>query len=195
VVVPSANVALERIIQVSVQAIDCCRSATERTRPSSAATATPAPPLRLVVAPHWIALPTLALADTASTLESIGDLWSLAAGGSIGVLSSIFFTASAKALRSGQTLVDALIDGQERVSQSGGARLGDRTLLDALVPALHALRQGVTSMQSQQQRMVLSRHSEDAARACWPLRVHRRLLGIVDPGALAIAIKAFESIV
>jgi dihydroxyacetone kinase len=193
VVVPSANVALERIIQVVCKRLIAaeaqlneldrqCGDGDTGTAIASGCRAT------------LDALPTLALADTASTLESIGDLWSLAAGGSIGVLSSIFFTASAKALRSGQTLVDALIDGQERVSQSGGARLGDRTLLDALVPALHALRQGVTDAVTAAKNGAAGTAKMPRARAGRSEYIGGDLLGIVDPGALAIAM-AFESIV
>ena len=63
-------------------------------------------------------------------------------GGSSGVLLSIFFTAAAQALDDGAALPKALLAGLERMTFYGGAKLGDRTMIDALEPALKALDAG-----------------------------------------------------
>ena len=63
-------------------------------------------------------------------------------GGSSGVLLSIFFTATGQRLAEGADLPAALAEGLARIRFYGGAAPGDRTLIDALAPALDALRQG-----------------------------------------------------
>ncbi|RUZ51227.1 DAK2 domain-containing protein, partial [Mesorhizobium sp. M7A.F.Ca.US.003.02.2.1] len=84
-------------------------------------------------------LDTLPLAEPAATLGAIGDILSASMGGSSGVLLSIFFTAAAQALGGGASLPRALLAGLERMTFYGGARIGDRTMVDALEPALKAL--------------------------------------------------------
>jgi dihydroxyacetone kinase len=49
---------------------------------------------------------------------------------------SIFFTAAGQKLHDGQPLPEALLSGLAQMKQYGGADLGDRTLIDALQPAL-----------------------------------------------------------
>jgi triose/dihydroxyacetone kinase / FAD-AMP lyase (cyclizing) len=88
------------------------------------------------------ALPSLPLADPAATCLRIGDLLSSSMGGSSGVLLSIFFTATGQRLAEGADLPAALAEGLARIRFYGGAAPGDRTLIDALAPALDALRQG-----------------------------------------------------
>jgi dihydroxyacetone kinase len=86
------------------------------------------------------ALPRLPLADPAATCRRIGDLLASSMGGSSGVLLSIFFTATGQKLAQGVGVADALHEGLARVRFYGGAAPGDRTLVDALAPALAALR-------------------------------------------------------
>ncbi len=87
-------------------------------------------------------LPTLPLADPAATSRRIGDILSVSMGGSSGVLLSIFFTATGQRLAEGATLAGALGEGLARVRFYGGAGPGDRTLIDALAPAIAALDRG-----------------------------------------------------
>ncbi|TJV99485.1 MAG: DAK2 domain-containing protein, partial [Mesorhizobium sp.] len=82
---------------------------------------------------------TLPLADKAATLATIGDTLGTSMGGSSGVLLSIFFTAAAQSLNGGAPLSKALLAGLDRMTFYGGAKLGDRTMVDALEPALKAL--------------------------------------------------------
>ena len=63
-------------------------------------------------------------------------------GGSSGVLLSIFFTAAGQKIAEGAGLADALDEGLARIRIYGGAGPGDRTLIDALAPAIEALRTG-----------------------------------------------------
>ncbi len=60
-------------------------------------------------------------------------------GGSSGVLMAIMFTAAGQAAASGQSWQNALHAGLEKMMAYGGAKPGDRTMLDALVPALDCI--------------------------------------------------------
>ena len=57
-------------------------------------------------------------------------------GGSSGVLLSIFFTAAGQQLAEGAASPAALAEGLARIRFYGGAGPGDRTLIDALAPAI-----------------------------------------------------------
>ncbi|MBL9073238.1 dihydroxyacetone kinase subunit DhaK [Tabrizicola sp.] len=89
------------------------------------------------------ALDRLPLADITQLYRAIGMELSQTMGGSSGVLLAIFFAAAGDASASGKTWIDALSAGLDRVCQVGGASLGDRTMVDALAPALAALEDGV----------------------------------------------------
>ena len=81
----------------------------------------------------------LPLADRAAALAAIGDILGTSMGGSSGVLVSIFFTAAAQSLNGAAPLSKALLAGLDRMTFYGGAKVGDRTMVDALEPALKAL--------------------------------------------------------
>ncbi|ESW86986.1 dihydroxyacetone kinase subunit DhaK [Mesorhizobium sp. M1005] len=131
---------------------------------------------------------TLPLADPAATLAAVGDILSASMGGSSGVLLSIFFTAAALALESGETLPKALLAGLDRMSFYGGARVGDRTMIDALEPALRALDRG-----SLEDAAVAAQRGAEATAAMRRAKAGRsayigsQLDGVVDPGAFAVA--------
>ncbi|MES0064820.1 dihydroxyacetone kinase subunit DhaK [Mesorhizobium sp. M0074] len=131
---------------------------------------------------------TLPLADPAATLAAVGDILSASMGGSSGVLLSIFFTAAALALESGETLPKALLAGLDRMSFYGGARVGDRTMIDALEPALRALDRG-----SLEDAAVAAQRGAEATAAMRKAKAGRsayigsQLDGVVDPGAFAVA--------
>ena len=88
------------------------------------------------------ALPRLPLADPAATCRRIGDLLATSMGGSSGVLLSIFFTAAGQKLAEGAGVADALDEGLDAHPLLRRRRPGDRTLIDALAPAIAALRRG-----------------------------------------------------
>ena len=87
-------------------------------------------------------LAKLPLADNASLLASISDLLGKSMGGSSGVLLAIMFAAAGQALKAGGSLPAALQAGLTRMKEIGGAKTGDRTMIDALEPALAALAGG-----------------------------------------------------
>ncbi|GJE01756.1 dihydroxyacetone kinase subunit DhaK [Methylobacterium isbiliense] len=112
-----------------------------------------------------------------------------AAGGSSGVLASIFFSAAGRALAAGADWPAALAEGVARVRAYGGAAPGDRTLLDALVPAVAALRtDGLAAA---------ARAAREGARATATMRraatgrssylAEEDLAGVEDPGAAGVA--------
>ena len=80
----------------------------------------------------------LPLAEPAVLLNVIAEKLTSVMGGSSGVLLSIFFTAAGRQLAAQGTLVDALQVGLERMMAYGGAKPGDRTMIDALHPAFEA---------------------------------------------------------
>ena len=90
-------------------------------------------------------LDRLPLADQTQLYRAIGMELAQTMGGSSGVLLAIFFAAAGDASASGKDWIGALSAGLDRVMQVGGAKPGDRTMIDALAPALAALPGGVTA--------------------------------------------------
>lgn len=85
-------------------------------------------------------------------LKCIGQSIGKSSGGTSGALYNIFFTAGAASLRSKEDQeqlpehkqwVIALEAGIQAVMKYGGAKLGDRTMLDALVPVLGVLKESL----------------------------------------------------
>ncbi|BAB51771.1 dihydroxyacetone kinase subunit DhaK [Mesorhizobium japonicum] len=133
-------------------------------------------------------LDVLPLANPAATLGAIGDILSSSMGGSSGVLLSIFFTAAAQVLGGGASLSKALLAGLERMTFYGGAKPGDRTMVDALEPALKALdADGLEEAAAAAQRGAEATAAMEKAKAGRSAYVGTKLQGVVDPGAHAVA--------
>ncbi|NRP74411.1 Dihydroxyacetone kinase [Ensifer psoraleae] len=131
----------------------------------------------------------LPLTDIAATLSSIGSILSTSMGGSSGVLLSIFFTAAAKEYSDTRDMASALLAGLDRMTFYGGAGVGDRTMVDALDPALRALKAGGLAAAAS-----AARAGADATRTMKKARAgrasyigERDLEGVPDPGAMAVA--------
>lgn len=129
------------------------------------------------------------LADTAATLSAIGALLGTSMGGSSGVLLSIFFTAAAQKQADGASLAEALLAGLDRMTFYGGAAPGDRTMVDALDPALRALAGGSIT-----QAAAAARKGADGTKGITKAKAGRSaylgardLDGVADPGAEAVA--------
>ena len=129
------------------------------------------------------------LADTAATLSAIGALLGTSMGGSSGVLLSIFFTAAAQKQADGASLAEALLAGLDRMTFYGGAAPGDRTMVDALDPALRALAAGNIA-----EAAAAARKGADATKGMTKAKAGRSaylgsrdLDGVADPGAEAVA--------
>ncbi|MEW5316571.1 MAG: hypothetical protein WDW38_007938 [Sanguina aurantia] len=131
----------------------------------------------------------LSSAEPARLTDELGRLLAHAMGGSSGVLLSILFTATGTALAAGKSWVEALNDGIERMQHYGGAQLGDRTMLDALIPAVQALAQGLAAAASAARAGADHTATMTRARAGRSASVPAHALaGVVDPGAEAVAL-------
>jgi ATP-dependent dihydroxyacetone kinase len=133
-------------------------------------------------------LDRLPLADPAMLFRAIGMELSQTMGGSSGVLLAIFFSAAGEAAAAGDDWIAALRAGLARMQQVGGAAPGDRTMVDALAPALMALPRGIAAAAA------AARAGADATAAMHRARAGRstylsadRLAGHNDPGAEAVA--------
>ena len=140
------------------------------------------------------AMDSLPLADHTQLLRAIGLELSQTMGGSSGILLSIFFAAAGDASSSGRSLREALQDGLDRMREIGGANPGDRTMIDALLPALDALKDGL------KEAAFAARKGADYTATLTTAKAGRatyinaeQLQGHVDPGAEAVA-RLFEAL-
>lgn len=138
------------------------------------------------------AMDSLPLADHTQLYRAIGLELSQTMGGSSGVLLAIFFAAAGDASSSGMPMRAALQTGLDRMRQIGGANPGDRTMVDALIPALDALDAGLV------QAAAAARTGADYTATLTTAKAGRatyinaeQLEGHVDPGAEAVA-RLFE---
>ena len=109
-------------------------------------------------------------------------------GGSSGVLLAIFFAAASQESKS---WAEALQAGLKKMMDYGGAKLGDRTMIDALQPALDALSRSGNLHEAAN----AARQGADATAGMASARAGRsayvsaeNLRGINDPGAEAVAL-------
>ena len=129
------------------------------------------------------------LADLTQLFPALGNALSQTMGGSSGVILAIYFNAAGDACASGASVDQALAIGLQRVSDVGGAKVGDRTMIDALSPALDALPGGL------QAAAKAARAGADATAAIHTAKAGRaayvpseNLKGHNDPGAEAVAL-------
>ncbi|MAS09234.1 dihydroxyacetone kinase subunit DhaK [Salinisphaera sp.] len=132
----------------------------------------------------------LSSGDDARLAHEIGDILARDMGGSSGVLLSILCTATGAALADGESWSAALRRGVARMQHYGGAKRGDRTLLDALIPAIDALADGADLTRAAEQ----ARAGADETRAMTHANAGRSayvredaLRDLTDPGAEAVA--------
>ncbi|MBY6259706.1 MULTISPECIES: dihydroxyacetone kinase subunit DhaK [Phytobacter] len=138
---------------------------------------------------HLLEQGELPLNNTAQLLQLVGERLATVMGGSSGVLMSIFFTAAGQAVHDGKPLPEALLRGLHQMKHYGGADLGDRTLIDALQPALEALRDsGLDAAASAAKAGAAKTATMQTAGAGRSSYVNSESLeGVTDPGAVAIA--------
>lgn len=120
----------------------------------------------------------------------IGERLAKVMGGSSGVLMAIFFTAAGQQLAEGRTLAEALQKGLEKMKHYGGAQLGDRTLIDALQPAIEAMIAGkdFNAVADAAQKGAENTASMTKAKAGRSSYLNSdNLKDVQDPGAVAIA--------
>ena len=140
------------------------------------------------------AMDSLPLADHTQLLRAIGLELSQTMGGSSGILLSIFFAAAGDASSSGRSLREALQDGLDRMREIGGANPGDRTMIDALLPALDALKDGLKEAAFAARKGAEYTATLTTAKAGRATYINaEQLKGHVDPGAEAVA-RLFEAL-
>lgn len=138
------------------------------------------------------ALDRLPLSDHTQLLRAIGLELSQTMGGSSGVLLAIFFTAAGDGASSGLPMREALKAGLARMQEIGGARVGDRTMVDALAPALDAFAESIAAAANAARAgadKTATLLKANAGRAAYINA--RQLEGHADPGAEAVA-RLFE---
>jgi dihydroxyacetone kinase len=148
------------------------------------------------------ALDSFPLDDVAATFRILGRLLQRELAGSSGPFYGVFFLRTGNALsRNGATTATqwayALEEGCQAISELGGAKAGDRTMLDALAPFVTSMKAGAA--EGLQPVEILRNAVEDAQRGAESTsqmmpRLGRssylghRALGHPDPGAEAVAI-------
>ena len=140
------------------------------------------------------ALDRMPLADLTQLYRAIGSELSQTMGGSSGVLLAIFFTAAGDASASGRDGIESLSAGLDRIRQVGGAEPGDRTMIDALQPALAALADGTPAAAEAARAgadLTATITRAKAGRATYI--AEHKLAGHNDPGAEAVA-RLFEQL-
>ena len=138
------------------------------------------------------AIDRLPLSDHTQLYRAIGQELSQTMGGSSGVLLAIFFAAAGDAASSGLPMADSLKAGLARMQEIGGAHLGDRTMVDALSPALDALEKGFIPAAGAARagaNLTATMLKAKAGRAAYINA--KQLDGHIDPGAEAVA-RLFE---
>jgi ATP-dependent dihydroxyacetone kinase len=131
------------------------------------------------------------LAKPEQFFAAVSDAMTRTMGGSSGVLLAIFFAAASQSSAKGATWKTALQAGLARMMEYGGAKAGDRTMIDALLPALAALNQSNDISKAAK----AARQGADATARMTTARAGRstyvsadKLKGFNDPGAEAVAL-------
>ena len=135
-------------------------------------------------------LSRMPLADPHAFFAAVSSTLTKTMGGSSGVLLGIFFTAAGLAASEGRNWTASLQAGLRRMMEYGGARPGDRTMIDALEPAIAELVAGKSVAAAAK----AARTGADATARMQRARAGRstyvgaaNLSGIPDPGAEAVA--------
>lgn len=141
-------------------------------------------------------LEQLPFANGVDLMANLSDILRQTMGGSSGVLLAIMFAKASEDYRHGRGWVGALLAGVDAMQKYGGARPGDRTMIDAMRPGLEALASGASLV------LAAQRAREGADRTAGMLKANagrsayldaRSLQGINDPGAEAMA-RLFEAL-
>ncbi|QMV15859.1 dihydroxyacetone kinase subunit DhaK [Vibrio spartinae] len=137
-----------------------------------------------------LAAKQLPLQDKAHLMTTIADCLTSVMGGSSGVLLSILFTAAGRDYEQHGSLPKALKSGLEQMMAYGGAKPGDRTMIDALSPALDAWEQdgfaaAIDAAKAGAEATVVMTHAK-AGRSSY--LNSDNLSGNKDPGAFAVEV-------
>ena len=143
------------------------------------------------------ALDLAAFADPVTALRSIGEAMRRAIGGSSGPFYAAALLRAASELPAEPTAADwakAFRAGTEAIGELGGAKAGDCTMLDALLPAVEAFEANQSDAARALAAAATSAEAGAAATAALRPQLGRasylgdRAIGIADGGATAVAI-------
>ncbi len=144
------------------------------------------------------ALPTWPLDDPAATLQSLGATLRRSLGGTSGPLYAVAALRASAVLRDDPTAwADAFRAGCAGIADLGGATRGDRTMLDALIPASEAFAGAIGAGGTPREALTAAVEAAvlgARATAAMPPRKGRssylgdRALGHPDPGAEAVVV-------
>ncbi|MDT7582011.1 MAG: D-erythrulose 4-kinase [Pseudonocardiales bacterium] len=143
-------------------------------------------------------------AGAGTTLHEAGDAWSDTGGGTSGVIWGRMLQTLGRALRDdaavdAAAVVTAVTQARDDVMGFGKAQVGDKTMIDAVVPFVDDLSQGVGSGRSLREAWAHAAGvAEEAAQATAQLaakigrsRAHgEKSIGTPDPGAVSFALIA-----
>lgn len=148
------------------------------------------------------AWPTLYLDRPAQALKELGLLLQEVLGGSSGPLYGVLFLRAGACLENGPAndaglWATAILDGCGAIGELGGARPGDRTMLDALIPFARrfeeSVRTGASVQESLRSALETAEHgarktAQMSARRGRSSYLGERVIGSPDPGAVAVTI-------
>jgi len=135
------------------------------------------------------ALPLMPLGRLDRFFAATSEALSRSMGGSSGVLLAIFFAAASQSASDGADWQDSLSAGLASMMAHGGAKPGDRTMIDAMAPALAALPKGLGEAAKAARAGADSTARMPSARAGRSSYVPAsHLKGVPDPGAEAVAL-------
>ncbi|MCU0687177.1 MAG: dihydroxyacetone kinase subunit DhaK [Polyangiaceae bacterium] len=140
-------------------------------------------------------LDRLPLADAPALCAALAELLSTVMGGSSGVLLGILVAAMSTRVGDPPDWPAALREGLLRVQRHGGAKPGDRTMLDAFIPALASLEagEGLAGAARAARRGADATAAMKAGAGRSSYVREDALRGLPDPGAVAVAL-AFEAL-
>jgi phosphoenolpyruvate---glycerone phosphotransferase subunit DhaL len=140
-------------------------------------------------------------ASTADLFKNCGRALMMTSGGASGVIFGTFFQGAGKALTGNVfdagALVAALEGGLRAVEERGKAKLGDKTMIDALAPAAEAARKALAEGASLETVAAAAARAAEAgveaskglvAKVGKAKGLGDRTVGFIDPGALTMSI-------
>ena len=146
------------------------------------------------------AIPSYPLSDLPATLKALSHTLRHELGGSSGPLYGVLLLRIGKVLENSRPIgltqwATALEEGCRAITELGGARPGDRTMLDALDPFVKVLKAAGTNS-VREVLMTAANAAERGAEATAQMKprlgrssyLQDRVLGYPDPGAMAVAI-------
>lgn len=138
--------------------------------------------------------PLSASPDTASFLRAASGIARRVVGGTSGPLYAAMLLGMGEEIARSGDAGGAFAHGAERLMAIGGAKPGDRTMVDALAPAAEAFRSGGGLTQAAEAaRVGAEATAQEAAHLGRSSYLGDRAIGVPDPGAVAIA-KLLESL-